>query len=71
MHAATAHFSGERAALEILSWNNGSFQACERPWPDCEPIGTTHEALIRQAAKLKDESSKSLFTFPVGPRRRW
>jgi hypothetical protein len=63
MHAATAHYAGERAALEILSWNNGSFQACERPWPDRETIGTTHEALILQAAKLKDESS-NLVHFP-------
>jgi hypothetical protein len=63
MHAATAHFAGERAALEILSWNNGSFHACERPWPDRETIGTSHEALILQAAKLKDESS-NLVHFP-------
>jgi hypothetical protein len=63
MHAATAHYVGERAALEILSWSNGSFQACERAWPDRETIGTTHEALILQAAKMKDESS-NLVHFP-------
>ena len=36
MHAVTAHYAGERAALEILSWSNGSFQACDRAWPDRE-----------------------------------
>jgi hypothetical protein len=57
MHAVTAHYAGERAALEILSWSNGSFQACDRAWPDRETIGTTHEALLLQAAKMKDEGS--------------
>jgi hypothetical protein len=63
MHAVTAHYAGEAAALEILSWTNGSFQPCDRPWPDRDTIGTSHEALILQAAKLKDESS-NLVRFP-------
>ncbi len=63
MHAVTAHYVGEAAALEILSWSNGSFQPSERAWPDRDTIATSHEALILQAAKLKDESS-NLVQFP-------
>jgi hypothetical protein len=65
MHAVTAHYAGEAAALEILSWSNGSFQPCERPWPDRETIASSHESLILQAAKLKDESARTnLVQFP-------
>ena len=31
VHAVTAELSGQQAALEILSWTNGSFQPCDRP----------------------------------------
>jgi hypothetical protein len=64
-HAATIRYIGEAAALEILGWTNGSFQPCERPWPERETIATSHEALILQAAKLKDEGAHTnLVPFP-------
>jgi hypothetical protein len=63
VHAVTAHYTGEPAALEILSWTNGSFQPCDRPWPEAATIATSHEALILQAAKRRDESS-NLVAFP-------
>lgn len=63
VHAATVDQVGEAAALEILSWTNGSFQPCDRPWPETASIATSHEALILQVAKRRDESS-NLVAFP-------
>jgi len=63
IHAVTAENVGEAAALEILSWTNGSFQPCDRPWPEMATIATSHEALILQVAKRRDESS-NLVAFP-------
>ena len=65
VHATTAQRSGEQAALEILSWTNGSFQSCDRPWPEQATIVTSHEGLILQAAQIRDESGASnLVAFP-------
>ena len=65
MHATTAQRMGESAALEILSWTNGSFQSCERAWPPQATIRTSHEGLILQVAQLRDETSASnLVAFP-------
>jgi len=63
VHAVTVDKVGESAALAILSWTNGSFQPCDRPWPEAATIATSHEALILQAAKRRDESS-NLVAFP-------
>jgi hypothetical protein len=63
VHATTAEHAGEEAALEILSWTNGSFQPCDRPWPEVGTIATSHEALILEVARRRDESS-NLVAFP-------
>jgi hypothetical protein len=63
VHAVTAENVGDAAALEILSWTNGSFQPCDRPWPEMATITTSHEALILQVAKRRDEGS-NLVAFP-------
>jgi hypothetical protein len=63
VHAVTTDHVGEDAALEILGWTNGSFQPCERPWPEVGTIATSHEALILEVAKRQDESS-NLVAFP-------
>jgi hypothetical protein len=66
IHASTARLVGEQAALEILSWTNGSFQAVERPWPKEATITRSSEALILQAAKHRDEKNVSnLVAFPA------
>jgi hypothetical protein len=66
VHATTLTLCGEAAALEILGWTNGSFQSCDRPWPEQVTIGTSHEGLILQAAQLRDESGGSnLVAFPA------
>jgi hypothetical protein len=68
VHATTAHKTGQEAALEILGWNNGSFQTCDRQWPEQASIGASHEALILQVAKLRDEARASnLVAFPTPP----
>jgi hypothetical protein len=64
IHASTALKTGEAAALEILGWTNGSFQTCERPWPEQRSIITSHEGLILQAAQLRDEEGSNLVAFP-------
>lgn len=65
VHAVTSQHTGEAAALEILSWMNGSFQPSDRAWPERPTIATSHEALILQAAQLRDERGASnLVTFP-------
>jgi hypothetical protein len=64
IHAVTDERVGEDAALEILGWTNGSFQPCDRPWPEARTIWTSHEALILQVAKRRDEAS-NLVAFPA------
>ena len=71
IHASTAQRTGEAAALEILGWTNGSFQTCDRPWPEQRTIVTSHEGLILQAAQLRDEgASSNLVAFPARGARR-
>lgn len=65
IHASTARGAGEPAALEILSWTNGSFQSCERPWPEQASIQASLESLLLRAAQLRDEAAASnLVAFP-------
>jgi hypothetical protein len=59
VHAVTTELSGQQAALEILAWTNGSFQPCDRPWPETGTIATSHEALLLEAAQRRDEGQRS------------
>jgi hypothetical protein len=65
VHAETTDRTGEEAALEILAWTNGSFQPCERVWPPVRTIVTSHEALILEVARQRDEASNNLVAFPT------
>jgi hypothetical protein len=66
VHATTAQGAGEPAALEILAWTNGSFQPCDRPWPEPPGIQTPLEGLLLRAAQLRDEKGASnLVAFPA------
>jgi hypothetical protein len=67
VHATTVRNRGQAAALEILGWTHGTFQASDRSWPTTAPtIETSHESLLLQAAKRRDEQSASnLVTFPA------
>jgi hypothetical protein len=64
-HAVTSRLAGDLAALEILSWANGSFLPCERPWPQGAGVETSYEALILEIARRRDEQgSSNLLAFP-------
>lgn len=67
VHAVTRRLDGEAAALEILGWTNGSFQACDRMWPPRPTIDVAYEKLILQVAQRRDEEqqfSSNLVAFP-------
>jgi hypothetical protein len=66
VHASTSRQRGEAAALEILGWTHGTFQASNRSWPTGGPtIHVTHESLLLNAAKRRDDQSASnLVAFP-------
>ena len=55
VHATTRNIAGEAAALEILSWNEGSFEAVEREWPAKESIASGWQSLLLRAAHARDE----------------
>jgi hypothetical protein len=66
VHASTARNRGQLAALEILGWTHGTYQASNRSWPSAAPtIDMSHEGLLLHAAKQRDERSFSnLVAFP-------
>ena len=66
VHASTARNRGQAAALEILGWTQGTFQASNRSWPSAAPtIEMSHESLLLHAAKQQDEQAASnLVAFP-------
>src|SRR3954447_25593162 len=60
VHATTSRNRGVAAALEILGWTHGTFQPSTRGWPAGPPtIDATHESLLLQAAKMRDEQGAS------------
>ncbi len=65
LHAQTRRLLGEPAALEILSWESGSFERCEREWPRAPSIQASCESLLLRAAQRRDESgATNLVAFP-------
>jgi hypothetical protein len=58
IHAELGHVVGEAAAFEILSWETGDFQPCERAWPRTPTITMSVEALLMRAAHAKDERAR-------------
>jgi hypothetical protein len=66
VHASTSRQRGEAAALEILGWTSGTYQACNRSWPTGGPtIDVAHESLLLHAAQRRDEEGASnLVAFP-------
>jgi hypothetical protein len=65
VHAVSRRGIGEAAALEILRWSDGTFEACSAGWPDRDSIGSNWQNLLLLAAQHKDESSRAnLVAFP-------
>lgn len=55
VHAATRTGAGEAAALDILSWNEGTFEAVDREWPAKDTIASGWQSLLLLAAQRRDE----------------
>ncbi len=60
VHATTAGRFGENAALTILSWKTGTFEACEHTWPVRGSIHVPHQSLVMRAAQQEDEARRGV-----------
>jgi hypothetical protein len=65
VHAVSRRGIGETAALEILRWNDGTFEACGAGWPDRDSISSNWQNLLLLSAQHRDESGRhNLVAFP-------
>src|SRR5258708_24638128 len=58
VHAATLELEGETAAFEMLGWTQGTFEPCDRVWPDRPGITAGWQTLLLRAAQIKDEQGR-------------
>lgn len=58
VHAVSRRGIGETAALEILRWNDGTFEPCSAGWPDRDSIGSNWQNLLLLAAQHRDEANR-------------
>jgi uncharacterized protein DUF4388 len=65
IHAECGQLSGERAAMEILSWGEGEFKSCERPLATGATVLASLPALLLRLAKDSDEAAQSERRPPV------
>lgn len=63
VHAMTSNALGEAAALEMLGWNRGSFEACNAGWPSEFTITKPWQALLMSAATARDEARRKVVDF--------
>jgi len=69
IHAATENAVGEQAAVELLSWSDGAFEASALPMPQAPTIKRSWQHLLLMAAQAQDEvRRKKLVSFPKSPR---
>ena len=59
VHASTRLLTGEPAALEMLAWNEGTFEPIEREWPSRDSITCGWQTLLLRAAQIHDEKRAS------------
>lgn len=65
VHAVSRRGIGESAALEILRWNDGTFEPCSAGWPERDSISSNWQNLLLTAAQHRDESGRhNLVAFP-------
>lgn len=55
VHAITPGSSGEKAAIEMLCWEGGTFEPAEREWPTKDTISCSGQTLLLRAAQARDE----------------
>lgn len=58
VHAVSRRHLGDAAALEILRWNEGSFEACSAAWPDRDSVTSNWQNLLLLAAQQRDEAGQ-------------
>lgn len=69
VHAATETAVGESAAVELLSWSDGTFEASALPLPATPTIRRGWQHLLMMAAQAQDEvRRRKLVTFPKSHR---
>jgi hypothetical protein len=64
VHAGTRNLVGERAALEIMGWNDGVFEVCNIAWPERTTITMRWQQIVLAAAKARDDASGNLVHLP-------
>lgn len=64
VHATTRNLTGERAAMEIMAWNDGVFEVCKLALPEHGTISVRWQQLLLAAAKARDEASGKLVRLP-------
>jgi predicted regulator of Ras-like GTPase activity (Roadblock/LC7/MglB family) len=65
VHAVSRRGVGETAVLEILRWNDGTFEPCSAGWPDRDSITSNWQNLLLLSAQHRDESGRhNLVAFP-------
>ncbi len=55
VHALARSLIGEAAALEMLGWDEGTFDPAERDWPARDSIACSWQSLLLRAAQARDE----------------
>ena len=69
VHATTENAVGEAAAVELLSWSDGAFEASGLPMPQAPTIRRSWQHLLLMAAQAHDEvRRKKLVSFPKSHR---
>jgi len=57
VHAETGGLSGEAAAAEILSWEDGEFKSCTRTLAPVRTVHSSVQTLLMRLAKASDEAA--------------
>lgn len=55
VHALARLLIGEGAAMEMLGWDEGTFEPAERDWPAKDSITCNWQSLLLRAAQARDE----------------
>jgi len=58
VHAMSPNGVGESAALEILGWEDGSFEPCSAGWLSTATITMSWQSLLMRAATARDEAQR-------------
>src|ERR1700727_1764087 len=53
VHALARSLIGEAAAMEMLSWDEGTFDPAERDWPAKDTIHCSWQGLLLRAAQAR------------------